>query len=75
MTLPLEGTVFHLMFQAILSRGDELAINRKFDRNSHWLREHARLNALERASKRAQNGSDAPRASVMSMIRSFVPFL
>jgi hypothetical protein len=69
-----EGIVFHLMFQTILSRGQELAINRKFDRNEYWLREHARLNALERASERTQ-GEKAPRASMLTLIRSFVPFL
>lgn len=71
---PVEGTVFHLMFQTLLSRGEELAINRKFDRNAHWLQEHARLEAAERAGKRAQ-GSETPRTSVLTLIRSFVPFL
>lgn len=66
--------MFHLMFQAILSRGEELAIARKLDRNDQWLRELSRLEAAERAVAREDAGS-APRPSVMATIRSFVPFL
>jgi hypothetical protein len=66
--------VFHLMFQAILSRGEELAINRKFDRNDHWLRELSRLEAVEKANARKES-VPATRPSVLATIRSFVPFL
>ncbi len=66
--------MFHLMFQAILSRSEELAIARKFDRNSHWLRELSRLEAAEKAEARKESHARS-RSSVMATIRSFVPFL
>lgn len=62
------------MFQAILSRGEELAIARKLDRNHQWLRELSRLDAAEKAVAQKDAGSTS-RPSVMATIRSFVPFL
>lgn len=70
----MEGIVFHLMFQAILSRGEELAIARKLDRNQQWLRELSRLEATEKAVAK-KDARSTSRPSVLATIRSFVPFL